>query len=111
MVGDRVWIEDASIVISFTDSSGDKNQNAIRTYVCIQDTSSTNSPLTNSTDWTEAGTKEYPYHSVDGNLTDDTVSPESYLESEANRAHTSSSWGSLFSHLGRWENLDIHWVN
>lgn len=103
VVGDRVWIEDASMVISFTDSYGNRSHNAIRTYVCIQDTSSTNSPLTNSTDWTEAGTKEYPYHSVEGNLTDSTVSPESYLESQADRAHTSSSWGSLFSHLRRGE--------
>ena len=103
VVGDRVWIEDTSMVISFTNSYGNQNNNAIRTYVCIQDTSSTNSPLTNSTDWTEAGTKEYPYHSVDGNLTNENISPESYLESEADRAHTSSSWGSLFHHLRRGE--------
>lgn len=103
VVGDRVWIEDTSMVISFTNTYGDQNNNAIRTYVCIQDTSSTNSPLINSTDWTEAGTKEYPYHSVDGNLTNNTISPESYLESQADRAHTSSNWGSLFHHLRRGE--------
>ena len=102
VVGDRVWIEDASMVISFTDSSGDQNNNAIRTYVCIQDTSSTNSPLINSTDWTEAGTKEYPYHSVDGNLTDKTTSPESFLEGQ-NKSHASDSTGSLFHHLRRGE--------
>ena len=102
VVGDRVWIEDASMVISFTDSSGDHNNNAIRTYVCIKDTSSTNSPLTNSTDWTEAGTKEYPYHSVDGNLTDKTTSPESFLEGQ-NKSHASDSTGSLFHHLKRGE--------
>ena len=103
VVGDRVWIEDASTVVSFTNSYGDHNNNAIRTYVCIKDTSSATSPLNNTTDWTEAGTKEYPYHSVGGNLTNSNISPESYLEATNDRYATTSNDGSLFHHLRRGE--------
>lgn len=103
VVGDRVWIEDTSMVISYTNSYGDQNKNAIRTYVCIKDTSSATSPLNNTTDWTEAGTKEYPYHSVNGNLTNSSISPESYLESYQDRYSTAEHQGSLFHHLRRGE--------
>lgn len=103
VVGDRVWIEDSSLVVSYTNVYGDQNKNAIRTYVCIKDTSSATSPLSNTTDWTEAGTKEYPYHSVGGNLTDSSISPESYLESTNDRAHSDLHYGSLFHHLKRGE--------
>ena len=95
VVGDRVYLQ-SSTLKSYTISGTEFA--SWRTYVCLVDNSSTTSPEEDSVNWIEAGTsREYPYHSVDGNL----VFGETYLEALNTRYGTSGINGSLWHHLRR----------
>ena len=95
VVGDRVYLQ-SSTLKSY--SSNGTEFASWRTYVCLVDNSSTTSPEEDSVNWIEAGaSREYPYHSVDGNL----VFGETYLEAINTRFSTSGINGSLWHHLRR----------
>jgi hypothetical protein len=95
VVGDRVYLQ-SSTLKSY--ASNGTEFASWRTYVCLIDNSSTTSPEEDSINWIEAGTsREYPYHSVDGNL----VFGETYLEAVNNRWKSSGINGSLWHHLRR----------
>ena len=99
VVGDRVYLESASL--KSYDANGTEFSSS-RTYVCLNDNSSTTSPEDDSTNWAEAGaTKEYPYHSVGGSF----QYSESYLEATNGRYATSGVNGSLYHHLRRGESF------
>ena len=96
VVGDRVYLQ-SSTLKSYHHSNGAESA-SWRTYVCLVDNSSTTSPEEDSVNWIEAGaSREYPYHSVDGNL----MFGETYLEATATRFSTLGIDGSLWHHLRR----------
>ena len=96
VAGDRVYLQ-SSTLKSYTLSGTEFD--SWRTYVCLIDNSSTTSPEEDSVNWVEAGSsREYPYHSVGGNLT---LSGETYLEEINNRYASSGINGSLYHHLRR----------